>query len=179
MIKESGNAELEACLTVANLMVAAARTAPKSRGLDSIHTLIVTGEEKDKLAEYMDKYGTEHEIHFFNRDANNIRNSPVVVLIGVSTEPIYIKDCNFCGFNGCEECKKNGGNCAFKTTDLGIAVGSAAAIAGMHHCDNRIMYSVSKAAIDLGYFPGNVRVAFGIPLSVTGKNQFFDRKPSK
>ncbi len=176
MIKESKEAELEACFTVANMMVAAARTAPKSRGLDSIHTVILTGDEKDKLADYMDNYGTEHDISFFIRDAKNIRNSPVVVLIGVSTEPIYVKDCNMCGYDGCEECKNNGGNCAFKVTDLGIALGSAVGIANIHHCDNRIMYSVSKAAMDLGYFPKNVKVAFGIPLSVTGKNQFFDRK---
>ena len=176
MIKNSKDAELEACLNVANLMVAAARTAPKARGFDSLHTLIITGEEKDRLSNYMNEYGEKMDISFFVRDAKNVKESPVVVLLGVSVEPIYIKGCNFCGFNGCEECKKNGGYCAYKTTDLGIALGSAAGIANIHHCDNRIMYSVSKAALDLGYFPEEVKVAFGIPLSVTGKNQFFDRK---
>ena len=163
MIKNSLDAEQEACLNVANLMVAAARTAPKARGYDSLHSIIVTGKEKDKLSDYMKEYGEKMDISFFVRDAKNIKDSPAVVLLGVSVEPINIKGCNFCGFDGCGECKKNGGHCAYKTTDLGIAIGSAVGIANLHHCDNRVMYSVSKAALDLGYFPEEVKVAFGIP----------------
>ncbi|RKX93201.1 MAG: ferredoxin, partial [Spirochaetes bacterium] len=79
MIKNSTDAELEACLNVANLMVAAARTAPKARGFDSLYTLIVTGEEKDKLADYMKEYGEKMDISFFVRDSINVKNSPVVV----------------------------------------------------------------------------------------------------
>jgi uncharacterized ferredoxin-like protein len=45
-----------------------------------------------------------------------------------------------------------------------------------HRIDNRIMYSVGKAALDLGLLGKEAVVAYGIPLSATGKNPFFDRK---
>jgi uncharacterized ferredoxin-like protein len=38
------------------------------------------------------------------------------------------------------------------------------------------MYSIGRAAMDLGLFSKDVKQALGIPLSVTGKNPFFDRK---
>jgi uncharacterized ferredoxin-like protein len=38
------------------------------------------------------------------------------------------------------------------------------------------MYSAGKAAIELGLLGTEVKVAYGIPLSATGKNPFFDRK---
>lgn len=76
MIVNSIEAEDDALLTVAKLMVVAARTAPKARGEDSILTTILTGEDKDKLAEIMDSLG-------MGRDAGNVCSSGAVVLIGV------------------------------------------------------------------------------------------------
>jgi uncharacterized ferredoxin-like protein len=38
------------------------------------------------------------------------------------------------------------------------------------------MFTAGKAALELGIFPVPVKVAYGIPLSATGKNPFFDRK---
>ena len=69
-----------------------------------------------------------------------------------------------------------GGICAFNTIDLGIATMSAAEVAGRFHIDNRIMYSIGRACLDLEMFGPKVKQALGIPLSVTGKNPFFDRK---
>ncbi len=71
---------------------------------------------------------------------------------------------------------KSGGVCAFNSIDLGIAVGSAISIAADFHVDNRVMYSIGKASMDLGFFGKDVKQALGIPLSVTGKSPFFDRK---
>jgi uncharacterized ferredoxin-like protein len=71
---------------------------------------------------------------------------------------------------------KAGGTCAYNPIDLGIAVSSAAGMASQFHADNRIMYSIGRAAMDLGLFSKDVKQALGIPLSVTGKNPFFDRK---
>jgi uncharacterized ferredoxin-like protein len=42
--------------------------------------------------------------------------------------------------------------------------------------DNRIMYSIARACIDLKLFSQTVKQALGIPLSATGKSPFFDRK---
>jgi glycerol-3-phosphate dehydrogenase subunit C len=39
--------------------------------------------------------------------------------------------------------------CAFNSHDLGIAVGSAVSIAADFHADNRVMYSLGKAAVEL------------------------------
>ncbi|MGH7993136.1 MAG: DUF2148 domain-containing protein [Limisphaerales bacterium] len=38
------------------------------------------------------------------------------------------------------------------------------------------MFSIGRACLDLGLFEPKVKQALGIPLSVTGKNPFFDRK---
>lgn len=48
---ESKNGEKEALLEAAKLMLVAARTAPKSGGIDDTLTLIVYSGEKDAIAE--------------------------------------------------------------------------------------------------------------------------------
>ncbi len=60
--------------------------------------------------------------------------------------------------------------------DLGIAVGSAAKTAQIHNADNRILFTAGVAALSLHLLP-DCTCAYGIPLSVTGKNIFFDRRP--
>ncbi len=50
MMITSEDAEREALLNIAKLMVVAARTAPKARGEDKIKAAIVIGNEKDELA---------------------------------------------------------------------------------------------------------------------------------
>jgi len=49
----AGQAQHEAVKLAASLMAAAARTAPKARGLDSIETLILDGEDLEALAAAM------------------------------------------------------------------------------------------------------------------------------
>ena len=41
--------------------------------------------------------------------------------------------------------------------------------------DNRIMFTAGKAAASLGLL-GDKKLIFGIPLSVSGKSPYFDRK---
>jgi uncharacterized ferredoxin-like protein len=50
-------------------------------------------------------------------------------------------------------------------------------VAATLHLDNRVMFSLGRAAMDLKLFGAPVRQALGVPLSVTGKSPFFDRKP--
>jgi uncharacterized ferredoxin-like protein len=59
--------------------------------------------------------------------------------------------------------------------DLGIALGSAVSIAADDRIDNRIMYSIGKAVAEMNYAEDSV-VWHGIPISLSGKNIFFDRK---
>jgi len=164
-------------IDVAREMALAARTAPKGRGRDQLHIIILTDEEKDALADHMQKIGEEEDIAFFLRDAQNLKSAPVILLLGTECSPLEVPHCGFCGFADCEENRDSGSApCAFSTGDLGIAVGSAVAYAARRHIDNRIMFTAGKAAVEQGCFPGPVKVAYGIPLSATGKNPFFDRK---
>ena len=157
-------------------MCVAARTAPKGRGIDNIVTVIVTEKEKEELAEKMKSIGEENDNNTFLRDSANIRQSQAVVIIGTKTNPLGLKLCGFCGFRDCAEMEKNRGICVFNSGDLGIAIGSAVSTASLHKVDNRIMYTVGYAALETKLLGEDVRIAYGIPLSATGKNIFFDRK---
>jgi uncharacterized ferredoxin-like protein len=111
----------------------------------------------------------------FERDAASIAVSPVILAIGVKAVPIGL-NCGFCGYLTCAELSKTKGVCAYNSIDLGIAMTSAVSAASVLHIDNRMMYSIGRACLDLRLFGKDVRQALGIPLSVTGKNPFFDRK---
>lgn len=175
MIYNNIDAEKKAAYNVAELMMAAARTAPKGCGEDSVAAIMIDGEEKARLADQMRKIAAETGEDFHARDGGNVDASPVVVVIGVKDEALGLDHCGFCGFEDCVANRKAGANCALKITDLGIAVGSAVSVAADHRFDNRVMFSVGKAAIALKYLPEDVRVAYGIPLSASGKSKFFDR----
>lgn len=175
MIISSQEIEARAAMQIAELMCAAARTAPKGKGVDNLITCIVTGEEKDKLAEAMRQIAASEEVAFFARDAGCIDKAPVVVLLGQIVKPMGVRPCGFCGYADCADCAAHNGLCAISTGDLGIAIGSAVSTAALHHADNRVMFSAGKTAITLGLFPEGVKIAYAIPLSLTGKNPFFDR----
>jgi uncharacterized ferredoxin-like protein len=180
--------EKTAVTTVAGLMALAARTAPKGKGVDTILIRVLSGKELTTLATRLAGLGEEHGIGFFLRDAKNIEASDACVLIGARGDTIVGVNCGACGYATCaamaKECKKHkkkstffaGPNCAIRMADLGIALGSAVKTAQMHNVDNRIMYSGGAAAIDLKMLGAECTVAYAIPLSVTGKNIFFDRQ---
>jgi uncharacterized ferredoxin-like protein len=109
-------------------------------------------------------------------NANDVEDSEWVVLIGTKLKRYKVKTCNFCGYEGCGRNKEANGICAIAVTDLGIAVGSAVSVAGRHHADNRIMFTVGKAVLNLNLLGDEVKIAFGIPLSSKGKNIFFDKE---
>jgi uncharacterized ferredoxin-like protein len=162
---------------VANLMAAAARTAPKGKGIDNIETLILDGDDKAALAAEMRKISDElNGAGPFARDAGNVDDSGAIFLIGVKDAPIGLSPCGLCGFVDCAGTIRAGGRCTFNITDLGIATGSAAAVASDNRIDNRIMWTAGKAAVRLSLFHEKVSVAYGIPLAAKGKSPFYDRK---
>ncbi|HDI07629.1 MAG TPA: hypothetical protein ENF76_04625 [Candidatus Bathyarchaeota archaeon] len=176
--------EKEAVLQAAKLMLVSARTAPKSGGVDDVETAIVYGEEKDRLANEMEKIGEEREIPNFKRDAKNVRDSDGVVLIGVRGTKSFGLNCGMCGYGSCGEFEKAekrkgqdfvGPTCVMKALDLGIALGSAVKTASMLNVDNRIMYRIGVAAKRLGMLPQST-IVIGVPLSAKGKNIYFDRR---
>jgi len=174
-MKTSQELETDAAQYVAALMVAAARTAPKTRGIDNIKTAAIDDDatKRTHIAKMREIAAAENRPSHA-RDAGNIEASPVIVLIGVEANAPGL-DCGFCGKPSCAEQEAAGGVCSFNSIDLGIATASAAEVAGRFHMDNRIMYSIGRATLDLGLLGPTVKQALGIPLSVTGKNPFFDR----
>ena len=176
MIPKGAEMARDAVLQVAALMCAAARTAPKGKGIDNLSTLVVTGEEQRKISAEMRRIGEELADALWARDAGNVDASAAVVLLGQRVAPMNIPACGFCGFEDCTASAKAGAACAISAGDLGIATCSAAAVAALHHIDNRIMYRIGRAALNLGLFDGKVTMAYGIPLSVSGKSPYFDRK---
>ena len=176
MIHRKETTEQNVAIRTAEQMAVAARTAPKAKGTDNLEIILVEGEEKKKLANEMRKIADENDAAFFARDAGNIENAQIIFLAGTRIGAVGVKVCSYCGYKDCEENTRNNGICSFNPMDLGIALGSAASIAADHRCDNRIMFTAGKAAIRLGFFNTEVRIACGIPLSISGKSPFFDRK---
>ena len=189
VLLSSDNIEEESALIAAKLMASSARTAPKARGIDRITTAIISGKEKDMVAEAMEKKAKQKPnlANIFLRDAENLRKSQFALLIGVKgtmpKKPESPFNCGACGHKTCQEfisTKKVQGEdftgpiCIFEAIDLGIAIGSAVKMASELNVDNRIMYTVGAAAKQLGIIEGDV--VMGIPISITGKSIYFDRK---
>ena len=180
---ESDEGEKQALLEAAKHMLVAARTAPKTAGVDDILTLIIYGEEKDTIAKQMEQMAEERRIEAFRRDAKNVRESEAVVLIGVRGRKSMGLDCGACGYESCEEFENakqkhakdfTGSTCLFKALDLGIALGSAVKTASLFNVDNRIMYRIGTVALRLNMLP-EATVIMGIPISARGKSIYFDR----
>ena len=168
---------LETVARVAELMLAAARTAPKAKGIDNLELAMATGADIEEIAGKMDEIGIRGEgTPSFNRDAANIRKAQAVVLLGTRIRSQGVKLCGRCGFSDCEEKDKHPGfPCTFNVGDLGIAIGSAVSVAMDHRVDNRVMYTIGQAALEMKLLGEEVKIAFGIPLSVSSKSPFFDR----
>jgi uncharacterized ferredoxin-like protein len=180
----SKQSEKEGIMHAAQLMLISARTAPKTGGVDDILTAIVSEAEKEHLAAEMEKIAEERKIESFKRDAKNVRDSELVVLIGVRGTKKFGLNCGACGYGDCQEFEKAekrkgqdfvGPTCIYKSLDLGIALGSAAKTASILNIDNRIMYRIGAAAKRLNQLP-EATVIMGIPLSAKGKSIYFDRK---
>jgi len=178
----------EPVIQAAKLMAVSARTAPKTRGIDDVEVLVLSNEDElEAIAREMEKISSEPGKGFFARDADNVRRSSALLLVGVRSSKPKELDCGGCGYPSCEEFKKalrkngqgySGPSCVFQLIDLGIAVGSAVKTASLLNVDNRIMFSAGVAALRLGLLKSS-EIALGVPLSAYGKNIYFDRKPKR
>ncbi len=172
--------EIQGLRVAAELAAVAARTAPKSRGEDFVKIAIVEGEELRRLADAMVEYGEKKGKKGFDRDGGNVRDSAAMLLIGLKDATPLGLNCGACGFPTCDELKAKeveefkGPQCAWRHQDLGIAVGSVVKTLSIHNIDNRIMYRAGVVARKYGFCDWDM--VMGIPMSVTGKNIFFDRK---
>lgn len=164
MVIDESEAIRESVLYVAKLMAVAAKTAPKARGIDNVVIRILSSrEELESLANKMEELSKVYG-EFFSRDADNVRRSVAVVLIGCKIVDIGVKAPKTWALDA---------SIVLGIVNLGIALGSAVKIASMLNVDNRIMFTIGIAAQELKLIDADY--ALGIPLSATAKNIYFDR----
>lgn len=164
---------------VAELMEIAAITAPKTRGENFVIVKTVAGEDLIRLHDWMHEYAEAQGIPGFARDGKNVLDSEALVLIGIKDADVADLNCAACGADACIaintfEGEFQGPQCALRVLDMGIALGSAVKTAGLMNVDNRIMYRAGVAARACGMLDADF--VMGIPLSVSGKSIYFDRK---
>jgi len=164
---------------IAELMAVAAKTAPKCLGQDYVDVQVLSGEKLQQLANEMEIYGRDTGKKNFDRDADNIKKSDAVIFVALRENKPLGLDCGACGSEKCVQLMSAEGPefpgplCAWRILDVGIALGSAAKMAGILNADNRIMYRPAVVARKIGLVKGDFICA--IPISVTSKNIYFDR----
>jgi uncharacterized ferredoxin-like protein len=176
MILNERDLRHEHVLNVARQMMTAARTAPKGKGIDVLEIALITDEALEKLSKKMQAIAEERGLKFFLRDAENILQAECLIIIG-TRECAQGLNCGHCGYATCDA-RAKGVPCAINSVDVGIAIGSACAMAADLRVDTRVMFSAGLAAQELGWLP-NCKQVFAIPVSASSKNPFFDRKPKE
>lgn len=188
--------ETKAINTVLELMALAAKTAPKSFGMDCIETMVISEDEQAKIAEKISSIGKEKAARIdrpnkakgvsldWLSDSGAITKADGILAIGIRGRRTPGANCGGCGYAKCSQMLKAaqvenvdfpGPFCMYRIIDLGIAASSAVAVASVHHVDNRIFQKVGVAAQRLALLD-NCLPILGIAVSATGKNIFFDRK---
>lgn len=163
-------------LQVAQEMCLAAITAPKACGRDSITCGVLTGEEITALVNEMRRIEDETKNcrPIFYRDGALVEQCEAVVLIGALHQARGVVPCGLCGNGDCGTMARTPGqHCAFDDIDLGIAVGSAAALAADRRVDNRVLYSAGIAAMNLKLLGEKAGTIIAIPLTASNRNIFF------
>ena len=136
-------------LDIAQKMLVAARTAPKGKGVDIVECAVVDGNDLEALACTMEAIGEERGHQFFLRDANCVRQSLCVTLVG-TREKAQGLNCGHCGFATCGE-RTPGVPCEVNSVDVGIALGAAVSRPGLrrrhpHHVLRRPSRSTAGPA---------------------------------
>jgi len=173
MIQNERETRHQRVMDAVGQMMTAARTAPKGKGIDIIEIIAVEGNDIQILSDKTRELGIQKDYKFFLRDAENIASAEAVLLIG-TRQQVQALNCSHCGFTACGE-KPQEVPCAINSVDVGIAIGSACAVASDLRLDTRVMFSVGYAAQALDWLDGCTTV-FAIPVSASSKNPFFDRK---
>ncbi len=173
----SDKIKTEAVRRVAEAMAVAAETAPKARGVNNVVIGILDTDEIKAVSDHMINMVEERDFPaFFKRDALNVRSAQCVFIIGTRIQSTGIPACGLCGYTDCAEKDLHPEHpCSFNTGDLGIAIGSAVGIAADNRVDNRVMFSIGKAVVEMKLLGEDLKIAYGIPLSASSKNPFFDR----
>ena len=173
MIQSERETRHQRVMEAVGRMMTAARTAPKAKGIDIIEIAMAEGNDIQTLSDKTRELGIQNEHKFFLRDAENILSAEAVLLIGTRRQEQAL-NCSHCGFPTCSA-KPQEVPCAINSVDVGIAIGSACAMAADLRLDTRVMFSVGYAAQALDWLKG-CETVFAVPVSASSKNPFFDRK---
>ena len=173
MIQNERETRHQRVMEAVGRMMTAARTAPKAKGIDIIEIAVVEGKDIQTLSDKLREMGIQSDTKFFLRDAENILSAEAVLLIGTHLQEMSL-NCSYCGFSACDD-KPLMFPCVINSVDVGIAIGSACAMAADLRLDTRVMFSAGYAAQELNWLKG-CRTVFAIPVSASSKNPFFDRK---
>lgn len=172
MIIEERQSREARVIEAGHRMMTAARTAPKAKGVDIIECCLLTGDDVKRLSDAMMELHEETGRPVYKRDSGNILNAGCVLVIATHSQMMGL-NCGHCGFPACAE-KPQNVPCAFNSTDIGIAVGSAVATAADERVDTRVMFSAGMGAERLNLLPGCSQY-LAIPVSASSKSPFFDR----
>ena len=176
MVINERDSRHEQVLVAARQMMTAARTAPKAKGVDILEIALIEGDDLHHLSNTMVAMVEEHGMKFFLRDADNILQAECVMLIGTHNQPHGL-NCAHCGYATCES-KPTIVPCAINSIDVGIAIGSACAMAADLRLDTRVLFSAGLAAQRLNIL-NDCKQVFAIAIAASSKNPFFDRKPKE
>ena len=89
----------ETVIEVAGKITAAARTAPKSRGIDNTVIALIKKEGIKEISDKIKEMAKRDNLApFFTRDANNILSAEAMVLLGTKIAPLNLTPCGMCGF---------------------------------------------------------------------------------
>ena len=173
MIQNERETRHQRVMDAVGKMMTAARTAPKGKGIDIIEIIAAEGSDLQTLSDKTREIGTQNGRKFFFRDADNVLKAEAVVLIGTRQQK-QVLDCSYCGSPTCSD-KPDEVPCAINSVDVGIAIGSACAMAADMRLDTRVMFSVGYAALALDWLKG-CQTVIAILVSASTKNPFFDRQ---
>ena len=177
MITNERDLRHQLVVEAAHRMMTAARTAPKGKGVDIIEIVLVDDrDDLQTLAEAMRRKSEESGFKFLLRDADGILNGDAVILIGTRRQPQGL-NCGYCGYPTCELNPKEN-PCAINSIDVGIAIGSACAMASDMRVDTRVLFSAGWSSETLNWLPGCSQT-IAIAISASSKSPFFDRKPKE
>lgn len=172
MIIEERDSRAERVILAGKMMMTAARTAPKAKGLDLLECCMLTGDDIQRLSAVMMELFEQTGRPVFQRDGQNILKADAILIIASKNRPLGL-NCGHCGYPTCAD-KPAQAPCVYGPTDVGIAIGSAVATAADLRVDTRVMYSAGMAAERLQLLPGCTQY-FAIPISASSKSPFFDR----
>lgn len=89
-------------LQAAKLIMSAARTAPKARGVDLIEIAVVEGDDLKRLSDATHQMYERTGRPVYQRDAANILQGEAVLLIGTRRQVMGL-NCAHCGYATCGE----------------------------------------------------------------------------